>query len=426
MALTGVALGLAYLARAAYFPLAVLCVGGMAALFRDRRVALAGAAFALVAGPFVIAISMAKGHFTYGEAGKLNYAWQVNGAARSYHWQGEGRDVGTPLHPTRKVMDSPEVFEFATPVAGTYPPWYDPSYWYAGVHPRFSFSRQWPVFCRYARYWLALLLVTPGLIVTLPSILRSRDAAVAAFRKIGWLVALPLVACGMYCLLVVDARHVAVFLAVIGMAVLGVAHRQLRLRRWMLTCAYMSTVGFIAFPTAIGLYAVLADATHGAERFGNPAWAISQGMAAAGLRPGDRIGYIGCGINAYRARLSRVKIVADVNYVYDVNDDLPVTLRENTREIEKFWVADSHTQRAVLDAFAKAGARYAVADHIPARANLDGWVRVDQQTYLRRLAPSGDATGDSRGSQQKRTLAASKRSSSVRATADTASVARTR
>jgi hypothetical protein len=282
-------------------------------------------------------------------------------------------------------VDSPSVFEFATPVAGTYPPWYDPSYWYAGVNPQFSFERQWPVFFKYAKYWLVLLLVTPGAIVTIPWNLRSRNAALKAFRGIGWLVALPLSACGMFCLVVVDKRHVAAFLAVIGLALWGAAYGELRYRTWAVVYACASASALVAVPTAVGVYTVLVDAARGAEGSGNPAWAISQGMTKAGLREGDRIGYIGCSINAYWARLSGVRIVADVNYIYDVNDDLPVTLHENTRELEKFWAADGRSQRRVLDGFAKAGASFAVADHIPANANLDGWMRIDGQTYARRV-----------------------------------------
>ena len=36
-------------------------------------------------------------------------------------------------HPTRKIYDDPTMYEFGTPFKVTYPPWYDPSYWYEGV-----------------------------------------------------------------------------------------------------------------------------------------------------------------------------------------------------------------------------------------------------------------------------------------------------
>ena len=141
----------------------------------------------------------------------------------------------------------------------------------------------------------------------------------------------------------------------------------------------------MGFPTILGARVAVADLCSGSEQYGNASWAISQDMTKAGSRPGNRIGYIGGGINAYWARLSGVKIVADVNYIYDLNDDLPVTLKVDMRELKKFWAADSGTQARVLRAFAKAGATFAVADEIPAGAKLDGWTKIDDRTYARKL-----------------------------------------
>jgi len=75
-------------------------------------------------------------NLTIGESGRLNYGWEVDGADRLVHWQGKPFDIGKPLHPTTQVFDSPKAFVFPEPIAGTYPPWYDPSYWYAGIDPK--------------------------------------------------------------------------------------------------------------------------------------------------------------------------------------------------------------------------------------------------------------------------------------------------
>jgi hypothetical protein len=49
------------------------------------------------------------------------------------HWQGSKPGHADAQHPTRQIYGGPAVYEFATPIAGTYPVWYDPSYWYAGL-----------------------------------------------------------------------------------------------------------------------------------------------------------------------------------------------------------------------------------------------------------------------------------------------------
>ena len=138
--LLGVILGFGYLAKAAMFPLAFVFLGVSVFLGGKKSLLLvlfAFLSFSVVAGPFLTAISKAKGRLTFGDTGRLNYSWYVNGTTRWIHWQGEGLGVGTPVHPTRKVFDRPAVYEFGSPVGGTYPPWYDPSYWYQGVEVHF-------------------------------------------------------------------------------------------------------------------------------------------------------------------------------------------------------------------------------------------------------------------------------------------------
>ena len=49
---------------------------------------------------------------------------------------------GEPKHPTRKIFDAPPVYEFGYPVGGTYPVWYDPTYWYEGGVSHFDFRKQ--------------------------------------------------------------------------------------------------------------------------------------------------------------------------------------------------------------------------------------------------------------------------------------------
>ena len=39
-----------------------------------------------------------------------------------------GAAGGHFVHPVRKLFDAPPIYEFATPLKGTSPVWYDPSY----------------------------------------------------------------------------------------------------------------------------------------------------------------------------------------------------------------------------------------------------------------------------------------------------------
>ncbi|MDQ3258363.1 MAG: hypothetical protein M3R15_31510, partial [Acidobacteriota bacterium] len=117
----GMVLGIGYLAKAAMFPLAFvfLAVSLLASVWATGgvwrgavgRMAVAVAVFVLVGGPFLVALSMAKGRVTFGDSGRLNYAWYVTNVGYR-HWQGEPAGSGEAKHTTRKVMAEPAVYEF--------------------------------------------------------------------------------------------------------------------------------------------------------------------------------------------------------------------------------------------------------------------------------------------------------------------------
>jgi hypothetical protein len=136
-ALLGLVLGAAYLAKAPMFPLAAVFLGASLLIAGHPRVAVprvlvAVIVFAAVVGPWLAAISISKGRFTFGASGTLNFAWS-GGTAPDRHWQGGDGTLGAPAHPTRRVAAPIPVYEFGTPVGGTYPVWYDPSYWSEGL-----------------------------------------------------------------------------------------------------------------------------------------------------------------------------------------------------------------------------------------------------------------------------------------------------
>jgi hypothetical protein len=133
----GAVLGMGYLAKAPFLFFGLLCLGMAAALGRKQsdaliRCGLTAAMFAAICAPYIWVLSNAKGRFTYGDSGRWNVIWMVNHVPY-YHWQGGPAGNGEPVHPTRQLSRNPAIYEFATPVGGTYPPWYDPIYWTEGA-----------------------------------------------------------------------------------------------------------------------------------------------------------------------------------------------------------------------------------------------------------------------------------------------------
>ena len=152
-AILGVLLGCGYLVKTPMFLLAFMFLGIAFLLVGDfkkaiPRVALSLGLFAIIAAPLVWELSVLAGGLTFGKSGAWNYARTVDGIALPYHWRGQPAGSGIPLHPTRVLFQVPIVYEFSSPVRGTFPPWRDPYYWFAGITPHFDLIGQWRVIKR--------------------------------------------------------------------------------------------------------------------------------------------------------------------------------------------------------------------------------------------------------------------------------------
>ena len=137
--LLGLLLGVGYLAKAAMLPFAFFMMLTMLAVAwkTNGKKWILGATllgFLAVSLPFMTALSWNQRRITFGDAGRINQGWLVNRVTPAFrHWQGSKPGHADAQHPTRQIYGGPAVYEFATPIAGTYPVWYDPSYWYAGL-----------------------------------------------------------------------------------------------------------------------------------------------------------------------------------------------------------------------------------------------------------------------------------------------------
>jgi hypothetical protein len=89
-----------------------------------------------VAGPFGLALSHNEGRLTFGDVGPINYEIFID-KVDPFAPNNPGA-----LHPVRRLLDRPSVVEFGEPIAGTYPLWYDPVYWHAGLKTHWRTKEQ--------------------------------------------------------------------------------------------------------------------------------------------------------------------------------------------------------------------------------------------------------------------------------------------
>jgi hypothetical protein len=365
----GALLGLGYLAKAAMFPLAFVflfsafCLSrsaGASFLAAALRTLVAAAVFAGFAVPFAAALSAAKGRPTFGDSGRINYAEFVNRATRSVHWQGEPPGTGTPLHPSRKIFSDPDVFEFSSPMQGSYPPWYDPSYWYDGARPHFSVRAQaWALF-RASNMYLKIFSKSGALWVVLVAIwVVGRKLLGWGSSSAGaWLVFLPSVAAlAMYSLVLVEFRYVAPF--------------ALMLMIWMLSRMKIATgatpqlvsrfhLAVILAPALAVGWAVARDLFDVVRNKPYEPWVVAQRLHEMGIPPGTDVGYIGTGLDAYWAHLAGVRIIVEIPDI----------------EQPRFIAADAARRQQVLALFSSVGARAVVTKNAAAANPADGWRQI--------------------------------------------------
>ena len=381
-ALLGFLLGLGYLTKSIMLPGSILFL--VISLFSKGglrhtvpRSILALVVFLIITGPFIALISQTKDRFTYGESGSLTYLRYVNGIPYP-HWQGEPPEHGTPIHHSRKIFTDPPIYEFATPIGGTYPITYDPSYWYEGAKLNYSLGEILPAVLSNGLVYFHLFFrqlgpVTAGiLILYLVGFQRSSPP----FRRLGnWsLVAICILMLILYALVYVEGRYIAVFVVLlftIMLANLSLPDTQANRKLVLIACLVMAAYLFgslIAYNVE-GVISLTPEPSPSAaeQSTPSPSWPgeVAEELHRLGIDSGSQVGVIGYAFDSYWARLARVKIVAEMF----------------GWEADPFYLGSKSFQSQVMQVFENAGASAIVAEHVPDYANLDGWHRVGNTDY---------------------------------------------
>src|SRR5271166_637942 len=354
----GIVLGLAYLAKAAMFPFAFVAIlvnslGLRKLQAGSRSGAITMAAFVAVGGFLLIPLSISMHHPTFGETGKLNYVWYVNQLGHNRHWQGEPKHAGIPLHPTRKLSEKPDVFEYAHPISGTYPPWSDPSYWHAGVKVSLSVRDQLGAVFHHAKDYYKIftdldLCISVIIILCLA---QSFHSLIHRLRDYWFLIVPSLAVLGMYAVVHVESRFLGAFLTVLTLAFMACIRLPDASSSSMIFKPATYVLAFIFLvKTAIP---IAQDAIK--PRAGELQRAVADELPRLGLRPGDEVAFIGEPIYAYWARIARVRIVGEVPE-WSVDD---------------FWTASPDQKARVMDRFRATGVKAVIAEGGPI---LDGSV----------------------------------------------------
>jgi hypothetical protein len=368
----GLVLGLGYLMKAFYFPLAFVFIGTAWLTSHRQRKNLIGAvialvAFALVAGPFVFALSKAKHRFTYGDVGKIAYAEFMDWLPQPIFWEG-GDGSGTPKHPPSIILSSPRVYEFAEPIGGSYPMWYDPSYWKDGIKLHFRLVNELKILRQSAGTFSLIFLTQLEYVVGLAALvfcnLRAREWIAATSRQ--WFLWFPAAAaCLGFASVLVEGRYVASFLVILWIAAFASSLGSASVASGRVAAAVVLAAVLMTGMKTVK-YAI-SDALAIPKQV-NENWEAAQKLKEFGLSPGDRVALIGVIAEQHLLRLAKVKAVAELRY-----SDEP-----------QFWTGDANLQDSVFTAFAATGSRVVVAVRAPVTAVKEGWIRLGNTEYYAR------------------------------------------
>lgn len=383
----GLVLGLGFLTKSIMFPVSLLCLAAAFLLARREarregaRVLAAIAVFLIVAGPFIAALSIEKGRLTFGESGRYNYAVHVDHVPYS-HWQGETPGSGTPLHPDRQIFTRPATFEFATPLAGTYPAWTDPSYWYDGVRTPLNLRQSMARDVHFLGAEISYLFeLHGGFLATLFVMFYVGARRRSVLRDIfaNWFLLLPAVATlVMYAAVHLEPRYLGPFLAVFLLSFFFSVHlpestESRRLASAAAVFIFLMFISPVQSTYSLHLKEFVRDMTGRSKPDPNSYQAMASEMSRLGLRPGDRVASLDYALwhTSTWARLARVQVIAEVYYWPTLAD----------HDANDFWKADAETQEKIIQAFEKTGARVIISQRAPVPANAAGWQRVGGTDY---------------------------------------------
>ena len=374
--LLGCALALGYYVKAPFFPMGIifiLCACSRWPVSR-RTILLAAAAlatFLLVCAPFLTVLSRAKGRLTVGDSARMSQAFYINGVQFYRHWQGGPPGSGRPVHPTRKLSDYPEIYEFAADNMGTYPPWFDPTYWNEGITPHLNWKRQATVFLRNLAVEFQIVMESGAELVCILIIIgllcsHRRRWTEGVWQL--WFIWVPgVMAPAMFALVHVEPRFLGgwllmLFAGGVCACVLPTDDGTRRAVRCISVAALITAGAALilqASREAVGI-------DHAAGRSSEDA-SIAVGLLNIGLHPGDRVALIGDGTGAYWAHLAQLHIVAEIPVGSASRPGHPAL---------DFWEAGSELQQKALSILEQTGARAVIAASAPSIVTAQ-WKRID-------------------------------------------------
>jgi hypothetical protein len=385
--------------------LCTLALGCLRRGIQWRVPAVAFASFLLVFAPYAAATSWAYGRFTLGVTGEMNYAFHVNHLPHWTNWQGGPAELGTPIHPTKPLIENLPAFGFAAPFRTTYPPYNNMAYYYQGYRHFFRLHNQIAAFVRCFRILLQIArvhLIFFALILALAAVLLKRDWRDSLRKTIApvWFLFFPpLLGLAAYMLVHIEDRYLSPFLLIASLIpLLPLLNPDLKSKRLLaISLLAVFTLASLAEQRSANGH-TLNVALHRQDFRQGELWKISTAMTALGLKAGDPVAMIVDTRFSPRcswAYFSQLRIVAEFGGLpLAVQPTETVTFvprtsgEETTNYVLMFRSLSPEKRGEVMDAFRQQGALAVLAYQEPEeKAELGGWKPIAGTTSWVYLFP---------------------------------------
>jgi hypothetical protein len=385
--LLGIALGAGYLTKSVMFVLSLVLIVSLPLTLpagaRALRYVLGTAGvFLALATLLIVPISRDAGQLTFGTSGKLAYAFMVNHVPYT-NWQGDSANFQGDsalrhvrlLHPPRRLSSSPDLYEYSANLKGTYPAWFDPTYWIAGLRTDFQLRNQVVRLLRSVEFYVRLFMGTAGVATLVVALIwLCTDARVVAreLRRCLPLAVFGLAGLAIYAPVFLATRYIGSFATLLWLLPVGATRRlEAAATNLWLSRAVMVCAAFLVTPIVVQTADEAWESRH--ER--DPYPKIAARLRALGVEPGARVVNIGqdpsdesgSALQGFWAYLAGVQIVAE----------MPTG--------QNFLCADDEAAADIYRQLTRLGVRAAVTRAVPNRWCPSAWHRVEGTRYSVRL-----------------------------------------
>jgi hypothetical protein len=368
----GAALGAGYLAKT---PMLIIGLALLVSFVIARPggwapCILAAVTFVIVAAPGVLLFSASQGRLSIGESGGLNYSWHVDGTPR-FHWRG-GEATGTPLHTTRTLSENPTIYEFSGR-PGTYPIWFDPSYWNAGLKPRLNIRGQLKVMASSVATLFNFLVLAEGGVLVCLGLLCASDQWRQALGSV-WFVLVPmLIGIVQFCFVHLELRYIAAPLVVLCATLFAVVPVSIG------KTYHVAAVITLLLAVQVGAWTLSLVRENGlvvprADRADHPQWKVADALVRAGVPQGAHVAYIH----------SRNRLYGDYDWAYLAH----VQITSEIADADAFWQSGPDAIRRSETILQQHGIAAIIACEPPQPVTKQWTQLANREYYLRILAPS--------------------------------------